>query len=274
MAETKTCPYETLSIPRTASDEEVKRAYRRLAIVHHPDKNNNSAESTQMFQKISAAYAILSDTDKRQRYDETGCLDEEDLEGPDMGDFSQMFFSHFGGGMMFGGSEMFFEFGGPQFRGGRSYTDPFMDLLGHFVDGDKDEFSDSFDEYDMFMEEFLDVIPALFCAHFIDIEEVVPAAPPADAPRKNKKKTPKEQFKCTLCQRVMKSPEAAENHFMSDHATLVDKFCDVLQEHGMASDIEMLFDSFAKDVKAGKIGEKRKKKKRNIRKRGPRVSAR
>ncbi|MBY0433169.1 MAG: J domain-containing protein [Cyclobacteriaceae bacterium] len=61
--------YQILRISRQASDEEIKRAYRRLALVFHPDKNR-SAEASALFQEINEAHEILSDPAQRQRYDE------------------------------------------------------------------------------------------------------------------------------------------------------------------------------------------------------------
>src|SRR4051812_9833856 len=61
--------YKILRVSKQASREEIKRAYRRLAIVFHPDKNP-SLESAALFQEINEAHATLSDPDKRQRYDQ------------------------------------------------------------------------------------------------------------------------------------------------------------------------------------------------------------
>jgi curved DNA-binding protein CbpA len=270
MSENLTCPYVTLNVSRDSSDEEIKKAYRRLAIQHHPDKNQGSVESTQLFQRISAAYAILSDPERKERYDRTGSLSEEDQESPDMDDLMQMFFTQFGGsGFTFGGNTMFFDVGGRGFRGGSAfYTDPFMEFVDGFGEEEMSDFDDSMDEYEMFMEEFLEVIPALFCSHFIEILEVAPATVPG-----KKSKQPKEAFKCTICATVMKSPEAAENHFINAHSVLVEKFCKVLEREGMDGDIPDLFEQFAEDVKSGKISEKAKSKKKNRgkKKKGPRV---
>jgi DnaJ-class molecular chaperone len=63
--------YNILEVPETASSEEIKKAYRRLSMLHHPDKNGNSLESTEKFQKISEAYEVLGDADKKQEYDLT-----------------------------------------------------------------------------------------------------------------------------------------------------------------------------------------------------------
>ena len=57
--------YTTLGLDRTASDEDIKRAYRKLASQHHPDKGGNKEQ----FQEIQAAYAILGDAGKRAEYD-------------------------------------------------------------------------------------------------------------------------------------------------------------------------------------------------------------
>lgn len=61
--------YNILEVPETATVDEIKKAYRRLSLIHHPDKNNNSAESATKFQKISEAYETLGDADKKREYD-------------------------------------------------------------------------------------------------------------------------------------------------------------------------------------------------------------
>ena len=60
--------YDILGVQQNSSVDEVKKAYRKLSFIHHPDKNN-SPESTQMFQKLAEAYSVLSDPAKRQQYD-------------------------------------------------------------------------------------------------------------------------------------------------------------------------------------------------------------
>ena len=63
--------YNVLDISETATADEIKKAYRKLSMIYHPDKNNNSQESTEKFQKISEAYEVLGDTEKKKEYDMT-----------------------------------------------------------------------------------------------------------------------------------------------------------------------------------------------------------
>src|SRR6267143_5074895 len=64
--------YEVLGVSRTATDQEIKSAYRRLAIRHHPDKNPNDAAAEEKFKEAAEAYAVLSDAEQRRRYDRFG----------------------------------------------------------------------------------------------------------------------------------------------------------------------------------------------------------
>jgi len=68
----KTDYYELLSVERTASDGEIKTAYRKLAMQHHPDRNPNNPEAEDKFKECSEAYQVLSDPDKRAAYDRYG----------------------------------------------------------------------------------------------------------------------------------------------------------------------------------------------------------
>ncbi|KAJ9635252.1 hypothetical protein H2201_003212 [Coniosporium apollinis] len=79
-------PYETLGLDKSATADQVKTAYRKAALKHHPDKasESNKAAAHTKFQEIAFAYAILSDPRRRSRYDSTGRTEESlDLEGDD-----------------------------------------------------------------------------------------------------------------------------------------------------------------------------------------------
>ena len=64
--------YATLGVSKSASFEEIKKAYRQMALKHHPDKNAGNKESEKKFKEISAAYEVLSDPNKRAAYDRMG----------------------------------------------------------------------------------------------------------------------------------------------------------------------------------------------------------
>src|SRR3954462_12327443 len=64
--------YQTLGVPRNASDADIKTSYRKLAMAHHPDRNNGSKEAEEKFNAITEAYDVLRDPDKRALYDRYG----------------------------------------------------------------------------------------------------------------------------------------------------------------------------------------------------------
>ena len=101
--------YEVLGVSKTASDSEIKSAYRKLAKKYHPDMNPGDKEAEAKFKEASEAYAILSDADKRRQYEQFGHAAFEggagggaggvDVNGFDMGDiFGDIFGDFFGGG--------------------------------------------------------------------------------------------------------------------------------------------------------------------------------
>jgi molecular chaperone DnaJ len=102
--------YEVLGVPRNAGKEEIKKAYRRLAIKYHPDKNPSSKEAEEKFKEATEAYEVLADEKKRQTYDQFGFAGIEGMGGAAhdfssvfrdfediFGDFSGIFDSFFGG---------------------------------------------------------------------------------------------------------------------------------------------------------------------------------
>ncbi len=64
--------YEILGVPRTASDQDIKSAYRKLALKHHPDRNPGDKTAEEHFKEAAEAYSVLADADKRARYDRFG----------------------------------------------------------------------------------------------------------------------------------------------------------------------------------------------------------
>src|SRR3954454_14746949 len=72
MPTTKRDYYEVLGIDRGAHDDEIKRAYRKLAVQFHPDKNPNDPQAEEKFKELGEAYDVLMDADKRAAYDRFG----------------------------------------------------------------------------------------------------------------------------------------------------------------------------------------------------------
>ena len=110
--------YEVLGVDKNATVDEIKKAYRKKAIQYHPDKNPGDKEAEEKFKEAAEAYSVLSDPDKRAKYDQFGHAGLGGQAGPDFsggfGDLNDILRDLFGGG--FGGFSGFGGFGG--FGGG------------------------------------------------------------------------------------------------------------------------------------------------------------
>jgi curved DNA-binding protein len=138
--------FKTLGVEKNADPDAIKKAYRKLALKYHPDRNPGNQEAEEKFKKISEAYAVLSDPEKRKQYESFGSdqfrrqySQEEIFRNFDLNEILRDL--GFGG---MGGNERGFRGGGR--RGGYSFrtgSDPFHDLFGqaqqHYEDPQKGE---------------------------------------------------------------------------------------------------------------------------------------
>lgn len=125
--------YDVLEVPRSATEDEIKKAYRKKALKFHPDRNPNDKDAEKRFKEISEAYEVLSDKQKRQNYDRFGKEAFAGAGGPSgmhaggqgfssLDEALRTFMHAFGGGGGDGGFESYFGGGGESFGGGRGAT--------------------------------------------------------------------------------------------------------------------------------------------------------
>jgi DnaJ-class molecular chaperone len=115
-------PYQTLGVSKTATDEEIRKAYRSLAKKHHPDLNPGNAEAERRFKEIAAAHSLLSDPEKRRAFD-AGEIDESGTPKPERR-FYREYADQGGGAFRYGSAEDMGDFAD---LGG--FGDVFGDLL-------------------------------------------------------------------------------------------------------------------------------------------------
>lgn len=120
--------YEILGLSRDATKDDIEKAYRKLALKYHPDRNPDDPKSAEKFTEVTEAYEVLSDPNKRSQYDQYGFASDEEEGIPhyqyqhlDLDDALRMFMRSFGGGFgsFFGGDDPFSDmFGGAGARSG------------------------------------------------------------------------------------------------------------------------------------------------------------
>lgn len=125
--------YQVLSVPRNATEEDVKKAYRRLAMKFHPDRNPNDAEAEDKFKEAKEAYEVLTDPQKRAAYDQFGHAGLDAARG-----------------------------GGPGFNPGDAFGDIFGDVFGDIFGGGRRGRGGAFRGADLRYELALDLEQAVF----------------------------------------------------------------------------------------------------------------
>ncbi len=140
--------YEVLGVPKNAGKGDIKNAYRKLALQYHPDRNKSQG-AEERFKEISEAYAVLSDDDKRKRYDTYGHVGTEEVFRGSEANFEEIFKD-----MGFGGfRDIFEQFFGSRGGVGRGSSDPFG--FGFNFGGARQKGRDILYDIDLSLEDVL-----------------------------------------------------------------------------------------------------------------------
>lgn len=140
--------YEVLGVPKNAGKGDIKSAYRKLALQYHPDRNKSQG-AEERFKEISEAYAVLSDDDKRKRYDTYGHVGTEEVFRGSEANFEEIFKD-----MGFGGfRDIFEQFFGSREGFGRGSSDPFG--FGFNFGGGRQKGRDILYDIDLSLEDVL-----------------------------------------------------------------------------------------------------------------------